>query len=43
MSTFWNLGDEEGIKAFNETTIPALEEMCREVDGKWLMGTDDIT
>ena len=41
--TYWQLGNEDGIKKFNEETIPAFEKMCKETNGKWLMGTDDLT
>ena len=43
LSSHGSLMDAQGIKCFNETTIPEFEKMCKDADGKWLMGTDDIT
>ena len=35
--------DEEKINKYKNETLPAFEEMCKKSNGKFLMGTDDLT
>ncbi len=35
--------DVEKINKYKEETLPVFEQMCKDADGKFLFGTDDLT
>ena len=36
-------GTDEAINDFMTKALPEYEKLCTETNGKWLMGTDEIT